>query len=277
MLVFDTIQEFRHWRSSLAPTTTIGLVPTMGALHEGHAALISDAVRSCDVTVVTIFVNKIQFNDPKDFERYPRTLEADLDIARRSGAAAVFVPQDEELASLLAGHRLHSGPIGDLWEGTDRPGHFDGVLTVVNQLFSIVEPTRARFGEKDRQQLVIITRWAKSAWPKVIIDRGRTVRAADGLALSSRNARLSETGRMHALTICAALEAIMSSYSSGTRSVDVLVSIGKSCLANDITLHYLALVDGQTLEPQESARPGCVVLIAATVDGVRLIDNCELT
>ena len=247
----------------------------MGALHEGHAELISDSVRSCDVTVVTIFVNKIQFNDPRDFERYPRTLEADLDIARRCGATAVVVPREEEIAPLLAGKRLSSGPMGEMWEGADRPGHFDGVLTVVNQLFSVVQPTRARFGEKDRQQLVIITQWAKTAWPNVVIDRGRTVREADGLALSSRNARLSRVARSHALTINRALDAILTSYSSGTQSADALCSIGRSCLSNDLTLHYLAVVDGQTLEPRETVIRGCVVLIAATVGDVRLIDNCE--
>ena len=276
MLVFDNLRDFRQWRSSLLPTRVVGLVPTMGALHEGHAALISDAASSSDVTVVTIFVNKIQFTDPKDFDQYPRTLETDLEIARLHGATAVLVPQDGELGPLLAKNPLSAGAIGDLWEGKDRPGHFDGVLTVVNQLFSIVRPTRARFGEKDRQQLVIIRRWARTTWPDVIIDKGRTVRAHDGLALSSRNAKLSADGRKEALSISRALNTIADSYSSGQRSAHILESVGRSQISSDLLVHYLSVVDGQTLEPVETAAPGSIVLVAASIDGVRLLDNFEL-
>ena len=276
MLVFHELSEFTAWRNGLGPTSTVGLVPTMGALHSGHASLIRDCASSVDETVVSIFVNKIQFTNQSDFTHYPRTLEADLQLAKDSGATAVLVPSDDAMRPLLETHPLKAGPIGTMWEGRDRPGHFDGVLTVVNQLFALVRPTRARFGEKDRQQLVIITNWVQQSWPHVVIDRGPTVRDSDGLALSSRNVRLSVQGRSEATSIPHSLRTVVLAFSSGTTAATELMAIGRMHLSPKLDVHYLTVVDGASLLSVDFAEKGSVVLLAASIDGVRLLDNIEL-
>lgn len=275
--VISDIRQFREWRSTLNQTTSVALVPTMGALHEGHASLIRDAASTATETVVSIFVNRIQFNDAADYAKYPKTLDADLEIAAAAGSTVVFVPKEEEIGPLLQGAPMRAGAIGTLWEGADRPGHFDGVLTVVNQLFSIVQPSRARFGEKDRQQLTIITQWARKAWSGLVIDHGPTVRDEDGLALSSRNRRLSPSGRKEALSINRSLRAIATLHGSGIVDVGALLDHGRSLLSPKLDVHYLAIVDSETLNPIDEARFGSIVLIAASVDGVRLLDNLELS
>lgn len=276
MLVFDFLTDFRTWRESLPSERTVALVPTMGALHEGHAQLIRDASTTADETVVTIFVNKIQFTNQSDYDKYPRTTESDLRIAEESGATVVLIPRDDDMTPLLSGNTISAGSIGQLWEGVNRPGHFDGVLTVVNQLFRLTNPYRARFGEKDRQQLIIITEWARTAWPAITIDRGSTVRDADGLALSSRNRRLSSSARVAALTLSRALHAMKDAVTAGVTGSREIEAGGRAVVSASCDVHYLAIVDGQTLQPQETVDQHSVALIAATVDGVRLIDNVDL-
>lgn len=276
MHVFHELSEFTAWRKGLGEASSVALVPTMGALHTGHASLICDAASTADATVVSIFVNKIQFTNQSDFTNYPRTLETDLRLAEDSGATAVLAPRDEAMRPLLEANPLKAGPIGHLWEGHDRPGHFDGVLTVVNQLFALVQPTRARFGEKDRQQLVIITKWAGQDWPRVVIDRGPTVRDSDGLALSSRNVRLTVHGRTEATSINRSLRTVAHAFSSGTTATKELTAIGRQELSSQLELHYLTVVDGTSLLSVDSAEKGSLVLVAASVDGVRLLDNIEL-
>ena len=248
----------------------------MGALHQGHAQLIRDASTMADETIVTIFVNKIQFTNQSDYDKYPRTTESDLRIAEESGATVVLIPSDDDMTPLLSGNSISAGTIGQLWEGVDRPGHFDGVLTVVNQLFRLTNPHRARFGEKDRQQLIIITEWARTAWPAITIDRGSTVRDADGLALSSRNRRLSSTARVAALTLSRALRAMKDAVTNGATGSREIEAKGRAVLSTNCDVHYLTIVDGRTLQPQETVDQDSVALIAATVDGVRLIDNVDL-
>ena len=248
----------------------------MGALHDGHAQLIREASSTADETIVTIFVNKIQFTNQTDYDKYPRTLDSDLHIAEGSGATVVLVPRDDEMTPLLSGNQISSGSMGRLWEGVDRPGHFDGVLTVVNQLFQLTNPHRARFGEKDRQQLIVITEWARTAWPRIAIDRGSTVRDGDGLALSSRNGRLSPTARIAALTLSRALFAMTDAVIAGATDAREIEARGRAVLSPTCDVHYLSIVDGRTLQPQEYVEKDSVALIAATVDGVRLIDNVEL-
>jgi pantoate--beta-alanine ligase len=277
VLIFHHLEEFRAWRRALSPATQVALVPTMGALHDGHCRLIADACLSATEVVVSIFVNKIQFTQQSDFDKYPRTLDSDLDLARRAGATVVVAPSDDEFAPYLASEPLIADSMGSLWEGADRPGHFDGVLTVVNQLFELVRPNRARFGEKDRQQLAIITEWAGKAWPDVVIDKGSTVRDSDGLALSSRNARLTASSRNEALSINRALAQVVATFSSGERSGSVLEATGRALVSSKLECHYFAVVDGRTLQRVERATPSSIALVAASIDGVRLVDNRELS
>ena len=184
MLILDSIEAARVWRASVRQDHRVGLVPTMGALHAGHGRCITSCSATCDVTVVSIFVNRSQFGDPNDFDSYPRTWNEDLTLAQQAGADVVFAPREAEMAPLMAASPRHAGPLASLWEGRHRPGHFDAVVTVVNQLFSIVRPNRARFGEKDRQQLAVIRTWSTIEWPSIVIDAEPTVREADGLAMS---------------------------------------------------------------------------------------------
>ena len=277
MLVFTTISEFTTWRDGLADDITVTLVPTMGALHEGHAELIREASLSAQETVVTIFVNRIQFTNAADFEKYPKTFDHDLQLAENSGATVLFAPTEAEMSPLLEQNRLQAGLIGTIWEGRDRPGHFDGVLTVVNQLFALARPRRARFGKKDRQQLCIISSWAVHYWPKISIDAGPTVRDSDGLALSSRNRRLSPRARRAAASIPRALRDVQQAFLDGSISVDDLESIGRSAITSECVLHYLTVVNPLTLKREVSATNESVVIIAATIEGVRLIDNVDLS
>ena len=277
MLVFTTISELTAWRDGLADDITVALVPTMGALHEGHAQLIREASVSAHETIVTIFVNRIQFTNAADFEKYPKTFDHDLQLAETSGATVVFAPTEAEMSPLLEQNRLTAGVIGALWEGRDRPGHFDGVLTVVNQLFALARPHRARFGKKDRQQLCIISSWAKRVWPMISIDAGATVRDSDGLALSSRNRRLSQNARRTAACIPHSLREVQQAFRDGTVSVADLESVGRSVLSSECVLHYLTVVDPFTLEREETAAKASVVIVAATIDGVRLIDNVDFS
>lgn len=277
MLVFTTINEFAAWRNGLADDITVAVVPTMGALHEGHAQLIREASLSAQETIVTIFVNRIQFTNASDFAMYPKTFEDDVQIAENAGATAVFAPLEAEMSPILERNRLTAGHIGKIWEGKDRPGHFDGVLTVVNQLFALTRPHHARFGKKDRQQLCIISSWARRAWPTISIDAGATVRDDDDLALSSRNRRLSLNARRAAASIPHALRNVQRAYLDGSDSVTKLESVGRASLSSECVLHYLTVVDPLTLERQETATDGSIVIIAATIDGVRLIDNVDLS
>ena len=276
MLVFRDITTFQEWRSSLPLSRTVALVPTMGALHDGHAKLIGQSADQTDEILVTIFVNRIQFTQESDFANYPRTLDDDLRVCNAAGATAVLVPDDSELAPLLAATPIAAGDLGARFEGVDRPGHFDGVLTVVNQLFALTRPHRARFGEKDRQQLLIISRWAEDAWPDVLIEPGRTVREMDGLALSSRNRRLGTAARLQAASLSASLRTIQKAFASGVSSSSDLEALGRRTIASQCEIHYLAIIDPTTLDQTTVATDDSIALVAASVDGVRLIDNCRL-
>ena len=178
----------------------MGFVPTMGALHAGHAALISAARERSDEVIVSIFVNPLQFNDPEDLKKYPRTPEKDREIAIAAGATEVWFPTFEEIYPATP-ELIEAGPIGDLFEGASRPGHFSGMLTVVKRLFDLVQPDFAVFGEKDFQQLFLIKEMARKLHPEIEIIAAPTIRDASGLALSSRNVRLSEAGKSAAISI----------------------------------------------------------------------------
>ncbi len=255
-----------------------GLVPTLGALHAGHQALIERAAAENERVVVSVFLNPTQFSNPDDLARYPRDLHLDAALAVEAGADLIYAPTVEEMYPPGHATTVHVAGLTDRWEGAARPGHFDGVATVVTALLNQVRPARAYFGEKDFQQLVVIRRLhADLALPGEIV-ACRTVRDADGLALSSRNARLSPAARRQATALWRALSRIRAAADEGVTAVDVLLGAGETVLLFErgLDLDYLAIVDPETLDPLDELRPGARAIIAATVEGTRLIDNVEL-
>jgi len=250
---------------------TKALVPTMGALHAGHLALIDRARELADEVVVSIFINPTQFSAGEDFDRYPRTLDADRELI--AGRAEIFAPSvDEVYPPDHPPELIHAGPRGDMWEGASRPGHFDGVLTVVNRLFDMTQPDVAVFGEKDWQQLALIRAMAAERHPNVDIVGVPTVRDADGLALSSRNRYVSAAERETAAFIPAALTDIVAAAGSPESVVQAQQLLEQS----GIVVDYLAVVDPVSLEPAKPNSPGQVI-IAARVGSTRLIDNVGQT
>ena len=249
----------------------VGLVPTMGALHAGHVALIDAAVRASNDTIVTIFVNPMQFGPNEDFARYPRTLDADLAACAAAGADLVWVPALEDVYPGGATRvRIEPGPLGDELEGAVRPGHFAGVLTVVAKFFGLVRPAVAFFGEKDYQQLTLIRRLAVDLDLFVGIAGVPTVREADGLALSSRNVYLSAEQRRQALSLSGALFAGQAAASGGA---DAVLAAARQVVAAEpaVAVDYLEL-RGADLGPPPSTGPARL-LVAARVGGTHLIDN----
>ena len=231
------------------------LVPTMGALHKGHQALIKRARELDKEVVVSIFVNPLQFNDAADLEKYPRTPETDIQIATLAGATEVWFPNYEEIYPNEP-VQISAGPVGDLYEGASRPGHFAGVLTVVNRLFEIVKPSAAVFGEKDFQQLWLI----KNHFKRIEIAAVPTVREFDGLALSSRNIRLTESDRAAALIISKALK-------EPTRMHEILAT------EPAFKLDYAEIIDEKTFQKASATTQNMRAIIAGWVNGVRLLDN----
>jgi len=265
----------------------IALVPTMGALHAGHAALIAAARRSAASVVVSIFVNPRQFGSATDVDRYPRSLEADAHLAEAAGANLIFVPDvaevyppDEPVAT------IDPGPLACRLEGASRPGHFAGVATVVSRLFDLVRPDQAFFGEKDAQQVRVVEWLAAQRRDAVAIHRVATVRDTDELALSSRNQLLTEAGRTAAArTIPVALSLVAESFAAGITSVAMLRTLAERVTSSEdrLSLDYLDFADSPTLTPladtshiDDAASGETLVSIAAIVDGVRLIDAITL-
>jgi len=265
----------------------VALVPTMGALHAGHAALIAAARRTAATVVVSIFVNPRQFANAADVARYPRTLESDQQLAEAAGAHLIFAPSVDEIYP--ANEPLTSvepGPLASRLEGASRPGHFTGVATVVSRLFDLVRPNEAYFGAKDAQQVRVIEWLTAQRTDHMKIHRVATVRDGDGLALSSRNQMLSAAGRAAAArAIPVALSLIAEAYASGVTRVAMLRALAERVLAAEpsLSLDYLDFADGATLvQLSESAQIGdaapgeVLVSLAAVVDGVRLIDAITL-
>ena len=265
----------------------VALVPTMGALHAGHAALIAAARRTAATVVVSIFVNPRQFGSAADVARYPRTLEADQQLAEAAGAHLIFAPSVDEIYppnETLA--NVEPGPLASRLEGASRPGHFAGVATVVSRLFDLVRPDQALFGAKDAQQVRVIEWMASQRSDHIVIHRVATVRDGDGLALSSRNQMLSAAGRAAAAkSIPVALSLIVEAFASGITSVAMLRALAERVIAAEpsLSLDYLDFAESATLVPlAEEAQVGdaafgeVLVSLAAVVDGVRLIDAITL-
>ncbi|GAA1608413.1 pantoate--beta-alanine ligase [Nonomuraea maheshkhaliensis] len=255
---------------------TVALVPTMGALHEGHRSLIRQARVRADQVVVSIFVNPLQFSPNEDFSRYPRTFDADLDVCRAEGVDVVFHPAVEDMYAPDRQISVSSGEMGRIVEGAARPGHFDGMLTVVLKLFNLVQPDLAVFGQKDAQQLALIRRMVADFDLPIEILGSPTVREPDGLALSSRNRFLSEDDRRLALALSRALRAGAARLAPSEirrTAMAVLDEVGPG-----LEVDYLALVDPATFaEVSESYEGLAVLAVAARVGTTRLIDNVTLT
>lgn len=256
----------------------IGLVPTMGALHRGHLSLVDRARQECDGVVMSIFVNPLQFGPSEDFIRYPRPLEQDARLASEAGVDLLFTPAPGEMYRDGRTTIVSAGARGTLWEGEVRPGHFDGVLTVVAKLFNIVQPDIAVFGRKDLQQASLIQGMVRDLDFPLTVVVAPTIRENDGLALSSRNAYLSETDRTDALVLIRSLRAVAAAFESGEREANRLEDIGRKQFAAvpSASLDYFAIVNRDTLEQEVTAERGSAVIVAARLGTTRLIDNIIL-
>ena len=278
MKVISTIKELKSVLDECrAAGKSIGLVPTMGALHQGHASLVERAVKENDVVVVSVFVNPTQFNDKNDLKNYPRTLEADCALLEKVGAEIAFAPTVEEMYPTEDTRQFSFAPLDTVMEGACRPGHFNGVAQIVSKLFYAVEPDKAYFGEKDFQQLAIIREMTRQLSLKLEIVGCPIIREADGLAMSSRNTLLTPEERERALTISHALFASLD-YAAGNT-----LSETKAFVENIINetpgldLEYYQIVDGNTLQEikdwsESEYIIGCIALFCGKI---RLIDNIK--
>jgi pantoate--beta-alanine ligase len=257
----------------------IGLIPTMGALHEGHLSLVRLAKKNCDVAIATIFVNPTQFGPNEDFQKYPRTLEQDLDALRNCGCDLVFTPTNDQMYP--AGHSTYVEPpnVASKWEGKIRPGHFRGVTTIVLKLFQIIPAHIGYFGRKDYQQVAVIRAMVKDLNLPIVIEACETVREPDGLAMSSRNRYLSAEDRRRALGLSRALGSAQRLIENGCTSGSQIEQCMRDALlaAPVDSIDYAAIVHPETLEPVESIISPVVGMIAARVGTTRLIDNATFT
>ncbi len=288
MKIVQTVEELRaevgaaraRAGSSMAGVDdVVGFVPTMGSLHEGHLSLVDRARDRTEFVVMSIFVNPTQFGPGEDFEEYPRDLERDAELAEDRGVDVVFTPETEEVypdGEPLV--KVVPGPLADRLCGLSRPGHFQGVLTVVAKLFGMVQPDVAVFGQKDYQQAVLIRRMANDLDMPVRVETAPIVREDDGLALSSRNAYLSEAERTRARSLSQGLFAARAVFEEeGVTNGDRLKARVRGTMRDaDVEPEYIELVDPVTLDALEEARPGAVLAVAARVGETRLIDNVIL-
>lgn len=273
--VAETISALRTITADARATgSRIALVPTMGALHDGHLALVRRAAEMADIVIVSIFVNPLQFGPAEDLERYPRTLAEDLARLEPLGVRAVFAPSASEMYPTGASDtRVTAGRVGSLYEGHTRANHFDGVLTVVSKLLNIAKPDVVLFGQKDAQQVFLVKRMIVDLNLPVIAEVVQTVREDDGLALSSRNRFLDTNERRAARGLSLALEA---AESAADRGLDAVLAAAQSALMGEhfIELDYLRVVDTESFLPVDATHQGrAIVLVAARVGATRLIDN----
>jgi pantoate--beta-alanine ligase len=279
MRVVHSIAETRAALLELrAQNRTLGLVPTMGALHEGHLSLVRAARAQCDVVVATIFVNPTQFGPNEDFSKYPRTFEQDCELLDRERVDLLFAPDAQEMYPAGASTFVEGEGVGDRLDGVSRPGHFRGMATVVAKLFHIVGPDKAFFGQKDAAQVAVLRRMVRDLNFPLEIVVCATVREADGLALSSRNRYLSVEERAQSLILRRALGEIQARAAEGERESSLLIETGLQVLAMEpyVRLDYLKVVDPDTLEDVPDTRNGALVAVAAWVGATRLIDNVVL-
>lgn len=269
--VADLRTEVRAWK---AQGKTVGVVPTMGALHEGHLSLARRARAECDRVIVTIFVNPMQFNNPEDLKKYPRTEEADAALLRSVGVELIFAPAPEEVYPEGFSTTVSVAGVSEPLEGKMRPGHFDGVATVVTKLFGMTMADRGYFGQKDWQQLQVVQKLVRDLNLPITIVGCETIREADGLAMSSRNVRLTEAGRRIAPVFHAAITAAAEDIRAGQSDRMAIREAAMTMRdAGFERVEYIELRDAETLLPSHDPTRPRRMLAAAWLDGVRLIDN----
>lgn len=269
----------RDWsRRQRAAGRRLGFVPTMGYLHEAHLRLVDRARELADLVVLSIFVNPLQFGPAEDFERYPRDLERDRALAAGRGVDCLFVPAGQEMYPQTPIVRVVPGSLANHLCGPRRPGHFEGVLTVVAKLFHLVEPDIAVFGRKDAQQAVIVRHMVEDLNFPVVIHVAPTVREPDGLALSSRNTYLNAEERKAAPALARALDAAHRAFQEGVRDAPALCDLVREMLSREplIEVEYVEAVDPRSLEPVSAARADTLLALAARIGRTRLIDNIVL-
>jgi pantoate--beta-alanine ligase len=276
MQVLKTIPEVRALHQTLSGTW--GFVPTMGYLHAGHLSLVERARAENDHVAVSIFVNPTQFDRPDDLARYPRDLERDLALLQEQGVTFVFAPTPEDMYAPRHSTMVTVSRVTEGLEGAHRPGHFNGVATVVCKLFNIVQPTRAYFGQKDAQQVVVVRRMTQDLNLPVEVIACPTLREADGLAMSSRNVFLQGEARQEALALSRALFAVRDAWDGGERQAERLREIGNRIFATypNVRVDYFSCADADTLAEQNGVVERTLVSTAAFVGNVRLIDNLLL-
>ncbi|MBN9616835.1 MAG: pantoate--beta-alanine ligase [Acidobacteriales bacterium 59-55] len=276
MKIAETVVEMRRLcRDLRSAKGLLALVPTMGALHEGHLSLARRARAECGAVAASIFVNPLQFGPNEDFSKYPRAFADDCARLEAEGVDILFAPGAAEMYPEGAVTKISVDGIGDRLDGASRPGHFTGVATVVAKLFHVTEPDRAYFGQKDAAQLAVLRQMVRDLNFGVEVVACPIVRDADRLALSSRNKYLSASDRQHALALHRALQAMEARLSGGERSSKTLVEEGTEVLRSEagVRVDYVAAVDAQTLLPVERAEAGTLLAVAAWVGQTRLIDN----
>jgi len=270
------LEASRRWR---VEGRSIGLVPTMGALHAGHLSLVELARGENDIVVVSIFVNPIQFGPGEDFERYPRDLARDTQMLARAEVDAIYQPSLQVMYPRDSTTRVHVGGVAEPLEGERRPGHFEGVATVVTKLFAAVEPDRAYFGQKDAQQVAVVQRLTRDLDLGVEVRVGPIVREPDGLALSSRNVYLDAGERKAALALSAALREAATAYASGERDPGRLHAVLEARLRAEplVQVDYAEVVDPATFRKPAGALSELLAVVAARIGKTRLLDNHDLT
>ena len=277
MIVARTIADLHA--ALRAPAAPVGLVPTMGYLHEGHLSLVEAARAECPTVIVSVFVNPTQFGPNEDFEDYPRDEERDLELLADAGAHVAFVPSAEEIYPAGDSTRVRVGGLTEVLEGERRPGHFEGVATVVSRLYLIVAPDRAYFGEKDAQQLAVLRRMTADMQFPIEVVGCPTVREPDGLALSSRNIYLTPEERAQAPALHAGLLAAVEAFENGVRDASALRAVVRDRIAAQplAEIDYVSLADSETLAELEGLiKPPALLSLAVRFGAARLIDNVTL-
>ena len=280
MKVLKTVRSLRNWRSNLDPELSLGLVPTMGALHEGHLSLVRRAKEENDLCLATIFVNPTQFDRKEDLESYPSSLDSDLRMLEETGCHVVFIPTPEEIyENRIASDPFDFGGLDEVMEGRFRKGHFNGVATIVRKLFRLIEPHRAYFGEKDFQQLLIIKKMVEKEGIPVEIVPCEIFREPDGLAMSSRNRRLDSSQRKEAPLLYKTLEKSREFLSQGRSFEEIRQMAEQDFNSNpSLDLEYFEIANSETLVRADKFDPSLKynAFIAAFAGPVRLIDNIPL-
>ena len=280
MKIINTKAGLRSWIKEKQETKKglVAFIPTMGALHNGHASLIKKAAKDCDYVVISILVNPTQFGDSSDFVNYPNTLEEDALIANEAGADLIFAPTAEEVyEGDPKADPKNWGALTNAYEGNFRPGHFNGVIAVVDRLVQIVDPDKAYFGEKDLQQIAVVKRVVNEGRYKAEIVSCEIIRDENGLALSSRNSRLSKKGVIKALLLSHSLFQVSTSIKAGL-SIQESIEEARKILSDSahLKLEYINGVNENTLNPEDSPASWTHIIVAAEIEGVRLIDNTRL-